>query len=213
MTVFSLQSKRPARTKGRWSAATYHSLPHVLHEAGTTMTVPLIGGTFYVDYEQVGQRHTAQCHVLSQGQLPDVDAAFQAIFAALDDRLLRTEIVGLRYRDLGSNFSFPVGTFLAGSVFGSNDNQNNLTALTQLNFVGRSPTTGRKARIGFFGFKAPNEFDLRLASTQDADVLTVSGILEGTENCFLAVDRTPVDWYPYANISVNAYYQRKRRQG
>lgn len=177
------------------------------------MTIPLIGGTFYLDYEQVGQRHTALCHVLSEGQLPDVDAAFQAIFAALDDRLLETEIIGVRYRALGTDFSRPVGTFIAGSQFGSNDNQNNITALTQLNFVGRSPTTGTKARIGFFGFKSPNEFDLRLSATQDADVLTVSGILEGTENCFLAADRTPVDWYPYANISINAYYQRKRRQG
>jgi hypothetical protein len=78
-----------------------------------------------------------------------------------------------------------------------------------LNFIGRSPG-GRRVRLELFSYGGGLS-TYRLTSAESTPVLNAIAILNGTAGTFQAIDGLDPVWYPYANVLVNAYWQRAVR--
>lgn len=120
-----------------------------------------------------------------------------------------------RRQDAGSDFSVPealaaplstwVGT---GGTFAISYEP------LELCFVGRSPTSGRKARLSLYGGTGVNlntNFRVELPDSGYAWLQAGIAALNGASNAFLAVDGSPVVWYPYVNWQFNSYWERQVR--
>lgn len=87
-----------------------------------------------------------------------------------------------------------------------------------LSFVGRSSVGGR-AVFRVFGVAtnpmgAPTiENDYRLTSAESVPIASATNALNLASGVLLANDGANVTWYPYANINVNAYWQKRARRG
>jgi hypothetical protein len=86
-----------------------------------------------------------------------------------------------------------------------------------LSFVGRSSSGGR-AVFRIFGVgvnpmaASADENDYRLTIAESLPVMGVVNALNlATVLC--ANDGAPVTWYPYANININSYWQKRNRRG
>lgn len=86
-------------------------------------------------------------------------------------------------------------------------------------FAGRSPA-GTKASIYLYGWNlSPHSADntandFRVLSAENAAVLAAVAVLNGsTGEPAGAIDALEASWYPYANVGINGYYQRKARRG
>lgn len=85
-------------------------------------------------------------------------------------------------------------------------------------FVGRS-TSGKRAALFLYGFNvSPHAADntandYRIMATENSVVSDVVEALNShTASGLVANDNSPIVWYPYINVGLNSYYQRRARR-
>lgn len=82
----------------------------------------------------------------------------------------------------------------------------------QVRWVGRSPTSGRRASFGIYGITAtvPNNYRFGPGEGPFATAATFT-VLEFDSSTFVAIDGSDVTWYKYANIQYNSYWETELR--
>lgn len=164
---------------------------------------------WYLDYTTGGIEHTTMIRTQATVTLAQFDAVMDNLMDELVGYLGSRVITGVRASPVGSNFSFSVPSTLNGQTYGSGG-VNTLQASTSLSFVGRS-STGRRARLFFFGTSQPVPADFRLTTADAAPIGVAVTTLTDATDMFLAIDGSKPTYYPYANVAVNAYWQRNVR--
>lgn len=109
-----------------------------------------------------------------------------------------------------SNLFFPITNDLIGVTWGAGTNDRTGNPM-QLNYVGRS-STGKRVRIGLFGYKGAFS-DWRLTAAESTAVDNAVTALNTTTDTFIAIDGSLPVWYPYANVGANDYWLRQSRAG
>jgi hypothetical protein len=163
----------------------------------------------YVDYQQGNQEHTFEVRVDTLGEIEAIETVIGAFLTAVGNLVGLATILSVRGQASGSNISFPFPiSSLVGTTFGSGA-VNNETVPFYINFVGRS-TGGRRVSLALFG-RAGSLSDYRLTNSEETEIGAALTILNGSPGTFLAIDGLQPLWYPYANVGVNAYWQREQR--
>lgn len=200
-------------------------VPHItLLTRGYTMAPLPENSTarLFLDYTSMGVNHTVMIRLPSDATLGGIQQFAIDIADALRTRMLETDsFFAARLSNVGSDFSFPI-TFpvlpgiltVAGNVWGQDPQS------TMLSIVGRSYSTGRRVRLQFFSPVSSTSWpdDNRYNPGDSAPVDTFRTNVIGTLNGggisgvqAVAIDNTAPGWYPYVNISQNAYWQREQR--
>lgn len=81
-------------------------------------------------------------------------------------------------------------------------------------FVGRSVSTGAKARLSLYGLTYQTPADYRWeGSGMPAGLINAIAKLEAPIALFIGIDGNKPDWYPYVNVNYNSYWERRQRLG
>lgn len=163
---------------------------------------------FFVDYSQAFGPHTAVIRTNGLASPANIGTLVDAILTSLGPLIMATTIDVVRFAAAGSNISNPVTTGIEGNTYGAGSGST-FTAATSLNFVGRS-SGGRRCRFELFGYES-SVSDFRVTEAESTEVTAALATIRGAANSFLAIDNVKPVWYPYANVSINAYWQRKYR--
>lgn len=176
---------------------------------------------YRVRYQVGGAVHTSQLRCLPASQTNAAissigSAVFTDIFTALgpamsDDLTILGADMALRDSDIFLPAEvLPIGAGSVGSVLDKGWSPVNLS------FVGRSAAGGR-AVFRIFGVainplaSGTIENDYRLTSVESVPVASVVNALN-LATVLVANDEESVTWYPYANISFHAYWQKRARR-
>lgn len=163
---------------------------------------------YFADYSVGTVEHTAVIRANAVLSPATMGTQLDQVFTALAGQLSSISFVRLRVAVVGSNVTNPVICGIEGNTYGAGV-AGTLEKATSLNFVGRS-TAGRRSRFSIFGYKgAPSDF--RLTSAEAAAIGTALLTINGGVNSWLAIDGLKAVWYPYADVSYNAYWQRQLR--
>lgn len=126
-------------------------------------------------------------------------------------------VTGVRYSALGSDISLPID-YSASELFGFTgtvtDPFPEVNHPRQLNWVGRSIVSGRRARIGIYGWLGTTPANFRYGpgeSVFSQAEIPAALNLASAAGSFVAIDGTRVQWYPYANVNFNSYWESERR--
>lgn len=163
---------------------------------------------YYVDYSTGTVGHTFE--VRSDGAFSPASFGTwcDAFLTQVSALTCQITVNVVRFQADGANVSNPVTTGIEGNTYGSGAGALDQFA-SSLNFVGRS-SGGRRVKLSVFGYD--NAFgDFRLTAAESINVSDAVDILNGTAGIALAIDQVAPTWYPYANISVNAYWQKELR--
>lgn len=163
---------------------------------------------YYVDYATGPVEHTFE--VRYNGIVsPSAFGTFaNSLLASVSDITCAITVNRVRSQAEGSLFSFPVTTGIEGNVYGVGAGAPDQYA-SSLNFVGRSPE-GRRVKLSIFGYDQ-SFGDFRLTNADSVPVTDATILLNSAAGLALAIDGLEPVWYPYANVSVNAYWQRQLR--
>lgn len=163
---------------------------------------------YFVDYSGVGQNHTAEVRT-SVGLSPlQFGTAFGSFLTSLGSTVFLGTVNQVRLQAKNANVSFPVITGIEGTSFGAGAGTVDSVPVA-VNFVGRSPG-GRRVRLMMFSYSGPFS-TFRLTTAESAAIANCVTTLNTTANCFFAIDELKPVWYSYANVLVNAYWQRNVR--
>lgn len=165
---------------------------------------------YFIDYQQGAFQHTMMIRAHPDVLSTEVDAVMTNVFTLMAALVCATTVVGVRLSRAGQNHSFPIPSGLVGDSFGTGT-PSGLTTAQFLSWVGRTES-GRRSRIFMFGYDSPMPVDFRLTSADVAAVGTIATTFTDAQNIFLAADGTKPTFYSYANIGVNAYWQRNNRE-
>lgn len=163
---------------------------------------------YFVDYTTVGLQHTMEVRANANTSPGVFGTIMQGFLTQLNTLVFAATVSGVRFQAIGQNVSNPVVTGMEGFTFGSDAGTVD-SAPIALNFVGRSPG-GRRVRLMVFSYKAAFS-TYRLTIAENNGIGAAVTILNGEANTFLAIDGQAPVWYPYANVLVNAYWQRAVR--
>lgn len=174
----------------------------------------------YVTDTTIGVEHT--CYIRYSGS----DRTGAAAQTLMKDILVGVGAVNLRQtwrvirvrtQMAGEPFSFPQTPLAALSAFvGTSGAPYPRDRNSEyISFVGRSPTTGRKALLSLYGMILTTPASLRtVGSSGGTNYVSVTcNVLNGATGTLVAVDNTSVVWYYYVNFGRNAYWQKRLRIG
>lgn len=172
-------------------------------------------GRFRIRYATVGQTHAMTFRYFPDGQ--SLDGLRNGIGSFLDAlasiRFNDWTVIGADAAGVNSDIFLPV----APPVVAAGEAPPPLTSVRPLfgSFNGRS-TLGSKARVYIYGINqiptgnAAYLTDYRILGPELAAVASAVTALNAIPGQ-AAIDRGDVTFYPYMNIALNAYYQRKMR--
>jgi hypothetical protein len=166
--------------------------------------------TYFLDYTTSLQEHTMEVRAAASVSPATFSSIMDSFLTQLASELSQITIVGGRFRAAGTTFSSPVVLTITGNSYGVGGQTQDSLPIA-LNFVGRSPG-GRRVRLMVFGYKGTFSA-YRVNTSESTAVTNAVSTLNNTVNCFQAIDGLDPVWYPYANVLVNAYWQRKTRAG
>lgn len=169
----------------------------------------------FIDYSANGREHTLMLRYPDDTSPPD-----STVLEGIDDFLIACNPLmptnwvfqGWRYSLEGSLVTLPLGG--APTTFAGTATAVTAEAPAYITFVGRS-VLGRRARIFLLGagFTPAQEqgtlSDYRLYRSENAAVDAAYIALEAS--LVQAIDDANIDWYNYANLGYNAYWQRAVR--
>lgn len=115
-------------------------------------------------------------------------------------------------QDAGNNFSTPVAWPPITSVLAANPTGAD-TVGEYLNLVGRSTSTGRRARLYIFEQVFGPSTSMRLANGSNLQIDQLIDNLNNQGNAIGAIDGSAVTWKNYANLGINDYWTRQARTG
>jgi len=80
-----------------------------------------------------------------------------------------------------------------------------------LSYIGRT-TLGRRVRLTLFGANVGITTDYRITGNESAPVAAGWNQLQAVISVQVGIDGAPIQWYSFANVGYNAYFQRKQRR-
>lgn len=163
---------------------------------------------YYVDYATGSIEHTFEVRYNGAVSPVALGTSIDNFLNAVSELTCALTVNRVRSQAEGSIFSFPVTTGIEGNVYGTGAGAPDQFA-SSLNFVGRSPG-GRRVKLSVFGFDQ-SFGDFRLTTGDSIPVDDAVTVLQTAAGLYLAIDGLDPVWYPYANVSVNAYWQRNLR--
>lgn len=125
--------------------------------------------------------------------------------------------IRVRTQMAGEDFSFPQSMLPALATF-AGSNSSGFARDRQadsVSFVGRSPTSGRRAIIQLFGITIAIPPTLRTTGSSGGTNWVSLGcnVLNAGAGVPVSIDGSAVVWYYYANHGKNAYWQKRLRIG
>lgn len=164
---------------------------------------------WYLDYSTLTLNHTMEMRTSDAVTAVEVNDAFDGLLTAANGSIKEITILGLRKQESGSSFSLPIAwTGASNYGTGVGDPQDEASFL---GFAGRG-SDGRRVRIYLFGYLGiADRTTFRIArgsSTIVDDMLTQ---LETDPDLFKTIGGTTPSWKQYANVGLNAYWQRQLR--
>jgi hypothetical protein len=172
-----------------------------------TSTVSGVEHTFYLRYSGA-DRTGAAAQTLAKDFLLSIGAPLLR---------LNWKVIRVRTQMAGEQFSFPQDILPAlGAILGSNSSSfNRDREADSLTWVGRSPTTGKRAVIALYGVNVAMPATLRTNGSPGGTnfVSTSCNVLNAGAGVPIVVDGTSAVWYYYVNHGKNAYWQKRLRIG
>lgn len=164
----------------------------------------------FIDYTAAGVSHTAEIRMALGKGTSDAVAVYNALKGPMAAFLHTSDKVkGGRFRDVGSNVSFPLTvSAVAGTVSTALDPDNRPNFIS---YTGRS-TDGRRVRFTLFSpYLNLSDNGYRTQSLSGADLTLYNAVTGNTVDARTISGGVPV-WNPYRNNGSNAYFQRKIRR-
>lgn len=163
---------------------------------------------YFLDYEVCGEQHTVCCRTDDATDADDASTAFDSVFTFMAPLLYETTVVRMRVCANGTNISLPatysgVGTW--GTGLGPRSAVPDFWSFTAKDL------TGRAVRIDLYGRSSGVNADFRTAAVEDSSVTAALEYLNTASLVWYSIAGNPGFWNPYANIGVNAYWQRQLR--
>lgn len=172
---------------------------------------------YFVDYTTGRYEHTLVFRTDEGVGNAEANTAIYAVLEAIGPILPNNwQVVGCRLQLAGELFSLPVslgdvdgfvGTSTSGQIEAKEEPR-------QLNFVGRSRSSGRQVRLGFYGAAFTTPGNYRLAT------VGLSGVIGNTVDALnaasfggvaVAIDGAYALWKSYANVNYNSYWETEAR--
>lgn len=176
---------------------------------------PNYTGRYRVRYSALGQTHAMTFRVFPGGG--SLDPFVSGVAAFLDAlSTIRTNdwtVLGADYAGVNSDLFLPASPPLVQPGTGGVLLQSARPVFGSYN--GRS-AGGSKCRVYIYGINqiptggAAYLYDYRILSTELPSV-SAAVVALGAIPGHVGIDREPASWYPYMNIALNSYYQRKQR--
>lgn len=163
---------------------------------------------YFCDYSVGNVGHTAQVRATAVASPAYIGSLFNNLFTSMGPQLAALTINLVRVALQGSDVTNPIVTGIEGNTYGAGVGSTFHQA-TSVNFIGRS-STGKRTRFSIFGYDSASS-DFRLTTAESTEVSQTVAFLNGAVNAALAIDGTKPTWYPYANVSYNAYWQQELR--
>ena len=163
---------------------------------------------YYVDYATGVVEHTFEVRYDGAVSPASFGTFVNSFLSTVGDLTCALTVNRVRSQAEGSLFSFPVTTGIEGNVYGTGVGAIDQYA-SSLNFVGRSGG-GRRVKLSVFGYDQ-SFGDFRLTEADSTVIDDAVILLNASSGLALAIDGIEPVWYPYANVSVNAYWQRNLR--
>lgn len=172
----------------------------------------------YVDYEVANVPHEMQLRLSATASIIDTLDNLYYILNFCSSALPTSWVVtGVRHSAAGSDISVPYD-YSASELFGFTGADTNpfspVNHPRQLNYVGRSFTSGRRWRLGLYGcnFTVPANYRLGPGETVFASA-EVFAALAGMASAgqLRTIDGTEPVVYSYVNVNFNSYWETERR--
>lgn len=163
---------------------------------------------YFMDYHNVQNAHTFMVRANAIVSPATMGGLVNSIFTQAANICASITFDTMRVAVAGSDVTNPVVCGFEGTVYGALG-ATEFSEVTSLNFIGRT-SGGRRTKFQIFGFRN-SVSNWRLTSGEDARVLSIVGTANTGTNVFLGIDGIKAVWYPYANVSANAYWQRAER--
>lgn len=161
---------------------------------------------FKVFYTVGTHQHTME---FRSGASPSaVGTIIDDFLTALNDEIYILTIDEVQFAANGSVIFNAITTGVEGSSYGTGAEPNEATPF-YLSFIGRSPG-GRRVRIYVFGSKSLYT-DYRVTALENVDVDAAIAVLVAAGGSLLAIDGGTPIWKTYANMGVNAHWQKAIR--
>lgn len=163
---------------------------------------------YFLDYVTCGEQHTLCCRTDDALDSDDASAAFDTLFNTMTALLYNVVVVRMRVCANGSNISLPA-TFTGTGEYGSGAGPR--SAVPDFwSFTGKD-LTGHAVRVDLYGRSSGVNNDFRTPAADDSSVTAALEFLNTATLVFYTIEGNPAFWNPYANIGVNAYWQRQLR--
>jgi hypothetical protein len=168
----------------------------------------------WLDYTANNHGHTLMTRwaVNPNTIIPEIEAFHEAFLNNLTTfRVTNWAFVGARYALVDSDLSFPFA--ISPTITPGTASTGAFGAAMSLNFIGRT-VGGRRTRWSVFGVSIPDMGgDYRLTIAENANVeLARLVLISAIGTGLVGIDGLTPTIYPYANVSVNAYWQRQTRE-
>lgn len=177
-------------------------------------------GRYWLDYEagDNGIEHTML--IRFKGATPDfsdVDGWLLNFLNAVEPSLANGwRPLRARWATAGSDVSIPwsMDTALASFAAAGAGSMTGEQEAREVVYVGRSFTSGRRARLSLYGTVGTTPGNFRWGPGEsNLTAPAVFTALEGSPDIFIAIDNTKPTWYRYANVNYNSYWERRQRLG
>lgn len=163
---------------------------------------------YFLDYEGPYGKHSAQFRANPAGDPASVVPTIQSFINTLKPAIhTDTTFTGVRYADVGSNISNPLGFApVSGTATGTLATEHYPRFFA---FWGRGPD-GRELKLTFYGGNIGVTSDYRIGPGENSTIAACVLYLN-TTSVFTTISGSRPVWKQYANTGYNAYFQRKRR--
>jgi hypothetical protein len=172
--------------------------------------VPSATARWWLLYSNNSMNHKLQMRTSNAATNIQVSTFFQQLFTAVAGTLNATTVTGLEHAIQGSNVRNPA-SYTGTTSFGLGTEAGSDGRVRTWSFTGRA-SDGRKNKIFIFGVKSASEGDLRIDTTESADVAAAVTFLNNTVGAFLTISGTQPLWHLYANIGYNDHWIRQLRK-
>lgn len=164
---------------------------------------------YFVDYTTGTEEHTFSVRANPTYSPADLGTDLNTFLTDISPLLNRITIIRVRYQPEGSNVSAPVATAIDGNDYGGASYGTGDDRSKFLNFVGRS-SDGRRVRLAVYGVNDIQP-DYRVSTADSSAIIAAVDTLNTPANAFLTVSGLKPLWYPYANTTDSAYWQKQLR--
>ena len=163
---------------------------------------------YKVEYGVNAQVHTMEVRATGAESPSTFGTHLDAVLTALAPLLFQVNIVQVSVAVAGSTIFNPVTTGIESNTYGTGAG-NAYNIPFSFSFVGRT-SGGRRSRFVVYGANLLDN-TYRVDDTEEPDVGTVATLINSYTNAWIGIDGLKPVWKSYANMSVNAYWQRHRR--